>query len=129
MSDMTLIEFLEARLAEDELMATAAVEGATADWHVLYAYRDIKDGDGHYVVLADGLYPTVAQAAHIARHSPARILRQCEATREVIAEFLRLDAVGDLPGRMVAETVLKRLASVHDNHSDFDPAWSASGFG
>jgi len=52
----------------DELMATAAVEGA-ADWHVFYAYRDIKDGDGHYVVLADAAYPTAGQAAHIARHS------------------------------------------------------------
>jgi hypothetical protein len=127
MGDMTLTEFLEARLAEDELLATSAVEGVAADWHVLYDYRDIKDGDGHYVVLADGLYPTVGQAAHIARHNPARILRQCEAAREVIAEFLRLDAVGDLPGRTVAEVVLKRLAAVHDDHSDFDPAWSAPG--
>jgi hypothetical protein len=49
---MNLVEFLEARLAEDELMASAAIEGA-ADWHVFYAYRDIKDGDGRYVVLAD----------------------------------------------------------------------------
>jgi hypothetical protein len=122
---MTLIEFLEARVAEDELMATAAIEGATADWHVLYAYRDIKDGDGHYVVLADGLYPSAAQAAHIARHSPGRILRQCEVAREVIAEFLRLDALDDQQGRLVAESVMKRLASVYDDHPDFDPAWSS----
>jgi len=119
---MTLVEFLEARLAEDELMATAAIEGA-ADWHVFYAYRDVKDGDGHYVVLADGQYPTVEQAAHIARHSPARILRQCEAARVVIAEYLRLDAVGDLLGRAVAETVLRQLASVHSDHADFDVSW------
>ena len=77
---MTLVEFLEARLLEDELMASAAIE-STADWHVFYAYRDIKDGGGQYVVLADGQYPTAGQAAHIARHSPARILRQCEAAR------------------------------------------------
>jgi len=119
---MTLVEFLEARIAEDELMATAAIEGA-ADWHVLYAYRDIRDGDGSYVVQADGLYPTAGQAAHIARHSPARILRQCEAVRRVIAECLRLEAVGDLPGRTVAEITLKQLASAHSDHPDFDPAW------
>lgn len=119
---MTLVEFLEARIAEDELMATAAIEGA-ADWHVLYAYRDIKDGDGGYVVQADGLYPTVGQAAHIARHSPARILRQCEAARRVIAEYLRLEAVGDLPGRSVAEIALKQLASAHSDHADFDLGW------
>ena len=119
---MTLVEFLDARLAEDELMADAAIDG-TADWHVFYAYRDIKDGDGHYVVLADGQYPTVEQAAHIARHSPARILRQCESARVVIAEFLRLDALGDLPCRSVAEIALKQLAAVHSDHADFDQTW------
>ena len=119
---MTLVEFLEARLTEDELTASAAIEG-TPDWHVFYAYRDIKDGDGHYVVLADGQRPMAEQAAHIARHSPARILRQCEASRVVIAEFLRVDALGDLPGRAVAETALKQLASVHSDHPDFDQTW------
>ena len=120
---MTIVEFLEARLAEDEMTANAAIEDA-ADWHVLYSYRDIKDGDGHYVVLADSNYPTVGQAAHIARHDPARVLRQCEAARAVIAEFLRLDALGDLPGRSATENSLKQLASVHRDHPDFDPTWS-----
>jgi Family of unknown function (DUF6221) len=120
---MALVEFLEARLAEDELMATAAIEG-TPDWYVFYAYRDIKDGDGRYVVLADRQYLTVAQAAHIARHNPARILRQCEAARVVIAEFLRLDALGDFAGRVVAETALKQLAAVHCVHADFDESWA-----
>jgi len=120
---MTIVEFLEARLAEDEMTATAAIENA-ADWHALYTYRDIKDGDGHYVVLADSKYPTVGQAAHIARHDPARVLRQCEGARAVIAEFLRLDALGDLPGRSATENALKQLASVHGEHPDFDPTWS-----
>ena len=52
-----------------------------------------------------------------------RILRQCEAARAVIAEFLRLDAFGDLSGRAVAETALKQLASVHSDHADFEEAW------
>lgn len=120
---MTIVEFLEARLDEDELTAHTAIDG-TADWHALYSYRDVKDGDGHYVVLADSRYPTVGQAAHIARHSPARILRQCEAARAVIAEFLRLDALGDLPGRSAREDALRQLASVHSDHADFDQAWA-----
>ena len=45
---MTLTEFLEARLAEDELNANAAIEGP-AEWHALYSYRDVKDSDGHYI--------------------------------------------------------------------------------
>lgn len=119
---MTLVEFLEARLAEDELIANAAIDGAD-DWHVLYTYRDIKDGDGRYVVLADSRYPTVGQAAHIARHGPARILRQCEAARALIAELLRLEALGDLTGLGATENALKQLASVHFDHPDFDRAW------
>jgi hypothetical protein len=102
---MTLVEFLEPRLAEDELMASAAIEGA-ADWHVFYASRDSKDGDGLYVLLAQTQSATVVQAAHIAGHSPARIRRQCEAARVVSVVFLRLDTLGDLSGSAVAESAL-----------------------
>lgn len=123
---MNLVEFLEARLAEDELTADAAIDGSS-DWQALYSYRDVKDGAGHYVVLADSRYPTVGQAAHIARHSPARILRQCEAARAVIAEFLRLDILGDVPGRTATENVLRALASVHADHADFDQTWALAG--
>lgn len=119
---MTIIEFLEARLAEDELAAQAAIEG-TADWHVLYSYRDVKDREGHYVVQADSQHPTGGQAAHIARNSPARVLRQCEAARWVIAELLRLDVVGDLQGRRATENALLHLVSVYSDHVDFDPTW------
>ena len=119
---MTLLEFLEARLVEDELIANAAIEG-TADWHVLYSYRDVKDGDGHYVVLSDSRYPTAEQAAHIAWHSPARVLRECEAGRAVIAEFLRLEALGDQAGRDATGNALRALASVHSGHADFNQSW------
>ena len=119
---MTLVEFLEARLAEDELIAGAAIEGA-ADWHVLYTYRDVKDSDGRYVILADSRYPTVEQAAHIARCSPARILRQCEAARAIIAEFLRLDALGDLSGCSATEDALRQLAMVYADHPDLAQDW------
>lgn len=119
---MTVVDFLEARLAEDELTAQAAIEG-DASWHALYTYRDVKDSDGHYVVLADDRLPTMGQAAHIARHHPARVLRQCEAVRAVIADFLRLDALGDLAGRSATETSLKQLAFPYRDHPDFDPTW------
>jgi len=119
---MTLVDFLEARLAEDELTANVAI-GSSPQWQVLYGYRDIKDGDGHYVVLADSKYPTVGQAAHIARHSPARALRQCAAARALIAEYLRHDALGDLASRDATEEALRQLAAIHCDHPDFDDTW------
>jgi hypothetical protein len=41
----------------------------------------------------------------------------------VIAEFLRLGALGDLAGSAVAESALRQLAAVHCDHADFDPSW------
>ena len=76
------------------------------------------------MVQADSRHPTTAQAAHIARHSPARALRECEAKRAIIADFLRRDALGDLPGRSAVEDTLKALSAVYSHHPDYDPAWS-----
>jgi uncharacterized protein DUF6221 len=120
---MTLVEFLEARLAEDELSASAAID-TSPDWHVLYSYRDIKDAEGGFIVQADSHRPTTGQAAHIARHDPARALRECEAKRLLIADFLRRDALGDLAGRSAVEDMLKIISSVYAHHPDYDQTWS-----
>ena len=120
---MTIVEFLEARLAEDELTAHAAIDVAP-DWRTHYDYRDVKDLDCTYVVQADSRHPTTAQAAHIARHSPARVLRECEAKRAIIADFLRRDALGDLPGRSAVEDTLRAIGAVYCHHPDYDHAWS-----
>ena len=113
---MTVVEFLEARVAEDELTAQAAVEGSPV-WHAFYDYRDIKDGDGHYVVQADSLRPSVEQAAHISRQDPARVLRQCTAVRAVIAEALRRDATGR--GDVALEELVRELAAIYADHPDY----------
>ncbi|HEY3734249.1 MAG TPA: DUF6221 family protein [Streptosporangiaceae bacterium] len=120
---MTIVEFLQARLAEDELTAQAAIDGSPG-WRTYYDYRDVKDDDGHFIVLADSRYPTAAQAAHIARHSPARILRECEIKRALIADYLHRDAFGDQTGRGTLEDTLKTLATAWSGHPDYDPAWS-----
>jgi Family of unknown function (DUF6221) len=119
---MTIVEFLEARLTEDELTAHAAIEGSP-EWQAHYDYRDVKDADGRFVVQADSRYPTAEQAAHIARHSPARVLRECEIKRGLIAEFLRRDALGDLAGRSALEDTLRAVGSAYSQHPDYDAAW------
>ena len=120
---MTLVEFLQARLAEDELTALAAIDGSPR-WHNSHLYRDIKDEHGHFVVEADSRHPSVEQAAHIARHSPARALAEVEAKRVVIADYLRLDAAGDLLARGVVEDILRSMCSVYNEHPDYNAAWS-----
>jgi hypothetical protein len=120
---VTLVEFLQARLAEDELTALAAVDGSPR-WRASYDYRDVKDDEGHYVVQADSLHPSVEQAAHIARHSPARVLAEVEAKREVIADYLRLDAAGEVLERGIVEDILRCLCSIYTEHPDYNTSWS-----
>jgi hypothetical protein len=120
---MTIVEFLEDRLAEDEMTANAAID-VSPEWQTHYDYRDVKDVEGHFVVQADSRHPSAEQAAHIARYSPARVLRECEAKRAVIADFLRRDALGELAARTAVEDVLKALSTVYSQHPDFDPTWS-----
>ncbi len=120
---MTIVEFLEARIAEDELAAQAAVE-VSADWQAYYDYRDVKDVEGHFVVQADSLRPTMEQAAHIARQSPARVLRECEAKRAIIADYLRRDALGEVAARNAVEDVLRVLTTVYSDHPDYAGSWT-----
>lgn len=120
---MTQVEFLMARLAEDELTALAAVDGSPR-WRSNYQYRDVKDEDGHYVVQADSRHPSIEQAAHIARHNPARVLSEVEAKRAAIADYLRLDASGDLLARGIGEDILRAMCAVYAEHPDCNPAWT-----
>jgi hypothetical protein len=120
---VTLVEFLQARLSEDELIALAATDGSPR-WHTSYDYRDVKDEQGHFVVEADSQRPSLEQAAHIARHSPAHVLQDVEAKRLVIADYLRHDADGDLLRRGVTEDILRALCSVYAEHPDYNESWS-----
>jgi hypothetical protein len=122
---LTLLEFLQARLTEDELTALAAVDGSPS-WRSSLTFRDVKDEDGRYVVEADRQHPSVEQAAHIARHCPARVLAEVEAKRLVIADYLRPDATGDLLGRDIVESLLRHMPSVYADHPDYNPSWSRS---
>lgn len=120
---MTVVEFLQARLADDELTALAATDGSPR-WRSRYDYRDVKDEQGHYVVQADTRHPSLEQAAHIARHCPDRVLTEVAAKRALIADYLRLDAAGDLLARGVVENILRLLCSAYSDHKDYNPSWA-----
>lgn len=116
----TLLEFIEARLTEDERDARAAHEGP---WRVAdvtdYGSASVNGPDamqdggydpatGHrrqvirpiVVIPPDVDYgPSVdlPDAAHIVRHDPARVLREVEAKRRTLARHHR-DPRGDCVG-------------------------------
>lgn len=135
MSDLT--EFLLERIDEDEAVAreAEAEQRISRDgtenpyWSVDY----FNDYSGGYEILT---YATAAERAgrdaevdadferergpecvHIARHDPARILRECGAKRRIVADFDQYD-----PGEQ-GDMNLRSLASVYADHPDFRDDW------
>ena len=130
MEAMTLTEFLLARIAEDEAVATAATPGP---------WRHNQDGDvlsSEWCVVdteSGANPPDVTDAAHIARHDPARILAECEAKRQIIDEH-QIEVGGasqccvrcGVPGYESIEApcdTIKYLALPYANHPDYLPEW------
>jgi Family of unknown function (DUF6221) len=87
-----LIAFLEARLDEDEAAAVAAAEadkryGGRPHWSAL-GNIVIDAGDPDWAVADLGpCLEDASVAAHIVRHDPARVLREVEADRKLLAEL------------------------------------------
>jgi hypothetical protein len=135
---VTLIKFLLARIAEDEAVAQAAIrdEPVVADWvdgHPLMASDDgrwfSEPGDGYGSERVEGLGITIydegghssAQATHIARHNPARVLAECEAKRRIVEA---VDAWWwDDWAKRTYDAVLRHLAEVYGDHPDYRDEW------
>ena len=121
---MTIVEFLEARIAEDEATARAAEEspiGAGPKW--VGCFRQIE-GTGHAPV-ADTHSSWYAD--HIVRHDPARVLAECAAKRAIISEC-RQSTLSDLDGgeddQPAPMWVARALAAVYADHPDYQQEWS-----
>lgn len=148
---MSIVEFLEARIAEDEATAreAAGFEDTARRWEVG------QDGNAIEPDVAPTVWAYAAQ--HIARHDPARVLAECEAKRRIVdlhqnwpvlveAEP-QMRILHDDPLDMAVSMsqqfawlteqeyrsrfgdeppttpMLRALASVYADHPDFDLAW------
>ena len=129
---MTITEFLEARIDEDEAVARAASHQKVAGpFHGNWRHNSL-----HLSSMER------EDAEHIARHDPARVLAECAAKRAIIAEHgemevasldretwgqpftvCRVCAVGV---RQVVSPcpTLKALAAVYKNHADYREEWA-----
>ena len=120
---MDLVEFLTARLDEDERAARAARPGP---WSV----------DGSSVIAThptDEVVDYTESADHIARHDPARVLREVGAKRSLIQRYKQPEESPDLPRsfnkltagveRAVLDEVFRSLALPYADHPDYDEAW------
>ncbi|MCW2300717.1 DUF6221 family protein [Rhodococcus erythropolis] len=162
---MGIVEFLEARIAEDEAVAKAALHHprtynkATQDfdqtgtdngsWHTS-SFCDPSDQrmvEGVGITIYNEGGHTAEQADHIARHDPARILREVAAKRAVVVEHKLVPAKNvwgestggfgcelcdstpdlDLGGIEIERSdgckTLRTLAVIFSDHPDFDEEW------
>lgn len=103
--DDGLVDFLRARFDEDEAPARAADAGLG---NVL---NQVEYSDS----------AAEADERHIARHDPARVLREVEAKRRVVDRYSWLREHGDT-GDMA--WVLPLLAAAYADHPDYRPEWA-----
>ncbi|MBV6697453.1 hypothetical protein KV557_09985 [Kitasatospora aureofaciens] len=126
-----LVTFLRARLDEDERAAVDTLTPAAnigrfrgkpvQRWQVTLNGRGLIDADGGRSRARD-VYP--AEAQHVARHDPARVLAEVDAKRRIIDECegaVNHDSRGMLS---MADSILSLLALPYRDHPDYRPEWA-----
>jgi hypothetical protein len=142
----SLVEFLTARLDEDEA-AAGRCSGQAWAYHGVDSVAGGSLYDGNRMIASidwDNEPPTLpilrylpeatadGNGEHIARWDPARVLAEVAAKRAVIANFCRYDAEARATGHYMdvgasgyALEAVEHLATVYAAHPDYDEAWRA----
>lgn len=163
---MTIEEFIEARIAEDELIAQSAIDPERPGTH--WRWEDGERDPLQPGVEVEGLdtqaislrtveeYPTLVHPLpafilrqvearqqgglwHIARHDPARVLRQCTALRALVGDLADnasgLDDQVDGEFRcadrdyatepLIGDVMRRTIAAIWSDHPDYRQEWAA----
>lgn len=135
---VSITEFITARLGEDEQQALSASPGP---WHLNAEHDEVIAVDGIEVCTAHALSNNQLRntARHIARHDPARVLREVAAKRAILAENApkvttwvgepdtlscgRCGTWNEYPVSYPCRT-LRTLAAIYSDHPDYNHEWS-----
>lgn len=138
---MNIVEFIEARIAEDEQIAQAARPGPWIDERGTRIGPKI--GDEYLMVPESQLancedYIPEDDATHIARHDPARVLLECVAKRAILGIHTPVAGGRACKGcgtvgvcdDWVAEDVndcpiLRAVAAIWSDHPDYQAGWES----
>ncbi|MCC5474313.1 DUF6221 family protein [Streptomyces barringtoniae] len=131
---MTLVRFLRARFQEEERVARDAIAGAPgAVWGVMADEIEqvLTSWDGrttHTPLVQFGADDPVQLLTHVARHDPARVLRELEAKQALLDEHRMMDddtcrtcRQGGPPRSPC--TTLRLLAVPYAGHPGYDDSW------
>ncbi len=132
-SEDALVAFVSARLDEDEAAARAATPGPwvvgwgeEGEWRYGGHVASMGEEKRILLIMNTGYVRSrhVETATHIARHDPARVLREVEAVRAVVAAYEKsVRVVGE--GLSVSNRrLVLAFAAVYGAHPDFRPEWA-----
>lgn len=127
-------DFLAARLDEDEATAKAVEDNSApfnGQWyndggHALRTRNDwVLAYEHHGRKFRPGLLD------HLARHDPARVLREVAAKRQIMEFAEKVDALAETVFQEFSNypeadgaALLKLLALTYADHPDYNPEWS-----
>ncbi|MCQ4148696.1 DUF6221 family protein [Rhodococcus qingshengii] len=129
---MTIVEFLQERLAEDERIAKESC-AAGGQWRMDHNL-DVITANGS---MTEGGQPGLLgqYAEHIARQDPARVLREVAAKRAILAEYpagfdLNINyavvIVGgrEMSARPPSPVFVRALAASYADHPEYQADWA-----
>ena len=135
MSDLSA--FLEARISEDEASAKAAASVAGPHWRhdtgwseADHPYSQVRSPGG--AIVADALRGPDDEeiGPFLARHDPARVLREVAAMRQIAAHMTAPRTTASLDGlivngrfRTTGDHALRLLAAIWRDHPDYQEGW------
>lgn len=117
---MNITEFLEARIAEDEALARAALSGMYGEHHDAWDYAG-------YVLGADR-DSTPKQDEFITVWWPKRVLAECAAKRDLIEGWEDPNGAGvwegyDAGSAIATDRAARALAAIYKDHPDYQQEW------
>jgi hypothetical protein len=128
---VTLMAFIEARLADDERLAQA-ITGK--EWHEGSAWlRDMIHPLQSQLIDRPHFIPMITEEdiRHIARHDPARVLREVAAKRGLLERARRHQRWAETTPASAfkalataSQIMLSFMASVWSDHPDYLPEWA-----
>jgi hypothetical protein len=128
-----LVQFLRARLDEEEAATRAAARAERADtWTTVPdSHGGVLDGTGtRSLIVGYGDVMAPETATHIARHDPARVLAEVDAKRQIVDRMAGMLAAAEgdsevdhYGGLDAAEGTLELLALPYADHPDYRDEW------
>jgi hypothetical protein len=121
-------EFLLARIAEDEAAARTASGDGGRNWQsVSDGYEEFGWTVGPGRTEGAGVYRYVvtdqAQAGHLARWDPARVLAECDAKRRIVVSCQEMQTAVVPTAAYLATVTLRNLALPYADHQSYREEW------